>query len=56
LRKTMNEAVLGTRLCVEFLLARMADGWSDSEILRNYPGLCREDIVACLDYAYERIR
>ena len=56
LRKTMNEAVLGTRLCVESLLARMADGWSDSEILRNYPGLCREDIVACLDYAYERIR
>ena len=29
----------------------MAEGWAEAEILRNYPGLTREDIAACLAYA-----
>lgn len=29
----------------------MAAGKSESEILANYPGLTREDILACLAYA-----
>jgi len=29
----------------------MADGWSENDILANYPGLTREDIAACLAYA-----
>ncbi len=47
--------VRGTRLSVAFLLGLMADGWPESEILRNYPGLTREDVLACLAYAYERV-
>ena len=47
--------VRGTRLSVAFLLGLMADGWPESEILRNYPGLAREDVLACLAYAYERV-
>jgi uncharacterized protein (DUF433 family) len=47
--------VRGTRLSVEFLLGLMAQGWSKSEILRNCPGLVREDLLACLEYARERI-
>jgi len=29
----------------------MAEGWSEAEILGNYPGLTHEDIIACLAYA-----
>lgn len=43
--------VKGTRLAVEFIIDLMAQGWSESEILRNYSGLTREDVKACLAYA-----
>ncbi len=43
--------VRGTRLSVEFIIGLMADGWSETDILANYPGLAREDIAACLTYA-----
>ena len=43
--------VRGTRLSVEFIIGLMADGWSEPDILANYPGLTREDIAACLAYA-----
>lgn len=42
--------VKGTRLAVEFIVDLMAQGWSDEDILRNYPGLSQEDIQACLAY------
>jgi uncharacterized protein (DUF433 family) len=45
--------VKGTRLSVDFLLGLLAQGWSESEILRNYPGLQREDLLACWAYASE---
>lgn len=43
--------VKGTRLAVEFVIDLLAQGWTEAEILRNYPGLTREDIQACLGYA-----
>ena len=43
--------VKDTRLAVEFIIDLLAQGWSEGEILRNYPGLTREDIQACLGYA-----
>ena len=36
---------------MEFILELLAAGQQESEILRNYPGLTREDILACLAYA-----
>ncbi len=45
-----------TRLAVEFIIDLMAQGWSESELLRNYPGLSREDIQACLAYASATLR
>lgn len=45
--------VKGTRLSVEFLIGLLSQGWTDSEILRNYPGLEHEDLLACLSYAAE---
>ncbi|MDQ3004440.1 MAG: DUF433 domain-containing protein [Chloroflexota bacterium] len=43
--------VKGTRLAVEFIVELLAQGWAESEILRNYPGLTHDDIAACLKYA-----
>lgn len=43
--------IRGTRLSVEFVIGLMADGWSEPDILADYPGLQREDILACLAYA-----
>jgi uncharacterized protein (DUF433 family) len=43
--------IKGTRLAVEFIVDLLAQGWAESEILRNYPGITHEDITACLKYA-----
>ncbi len=43
--------VKGTRLAVEFIVDLLAQGWSEEEVLRNYPGLTNEDVRACLGYA-----
>jgi uncharacterized protein (DUF433 family) len=43
--------VRGTRLAVEFIIDLLAQGWTEEEILDNYPGLTAEDIRACLVYA-----
>jgi uncharacterized protein (DUF433 family) len=37
--------IKGTRLAVEFIVNLLAQGWPESEILRNYPGITHEDIV-----------
>jgi uncharacterized protein (DUF433 family) len=43
--------IKGTRLAVEFIIDLLAEGWTEAEIVGNYPGLTREDIQACLAYA-----
>jgi uncharacterized protein (DUF433 family) len=43
--------IKGTRLAVDFIIGLLAEGWSEADILRNYPGITREDIAACLGYA-----
>ncbi|MBI4321716.1 MAG: DUF433 domain-containing protein [Chloroflexi bacterium] len=48
--------VKGTRLAVEFIVDLLAQGWPEEEVLRNYPGLTRDDIRACLSYASAVLR
>ncbi len=62
-RITIDPAILvgkpvvkGTRLSVDFIIDLLAQGWSEAEILRNYPGLESENIRACLAYAGELMR
>ena len=47
--------IRGTRLAVEFVIDLLAQGWSEPDLLRNYPGLIREDIQACLAYASDHL-
>lgn len=47
--------IRGTRLSVEFVIGLLADGWSEREILGNYPGLTHSDILACLAYARDAL-
>lgn len=48
--------VKGTRLSVEFVLDRLADGWTMAELVGKYSTLTREDVFACLRYASEVVR
>jgi uncharacterized protein (DUF433 family) len=48
--------VRGTRLSVEFIIGLMADGWSEADIVANYPGLSRDDVTACLAYARDLLQ
>ena len=38
--------VRGTRLSVEFLLGLFAAGWTEAEVLENYPTLTKEGLRA----------
>ncbi|HNS51863.1 MAG TPA: DUF433 domain-containing protein [Anaerolineae bacterium] len=48
--------VRGTRLAVEFIIDLLAQGWTETEILHNYPGLTHADVQACLSYASATLR
>lgn len=43
--------IKGTRLAVVFIIDLLAHGWSEAEILEDYPEIVVEDIRACLAYA-----
>ena len=47
--------IKGTRLAVEFIIDLLAQGWTEKDILSNYPGLTREHILACLAHASARL-
>lgn len=48
--------IRGTRLSVDFIIGLMADGWSEPDILQNYPGVTHEDLAACLAYARDMLK
>ena len=43
--------IRGTRMAVEFVLDLLANGWSEGDVLKNYPRLTPKDIQACIGYA-----
>ncbi|MCA9093781.1 MAG: DUF433 domain-containing protein [Planctomycetaceae bacterium] len=47
--------IKGTRLSVQFLVGLLAEGWSNEDLLRNYPQLDLADIQAALHYASETL-
>jgi len=48
--------IRGTRISVDFILELLASGWTESAVLHEYPGLGRDDILACIRYAQEIVR
>jgi uncharacterized protein (DUF433 family) len=48
--------IKGTRLSVEFIIERLANGWSEEKILGAYPHLTREDMQAVFAYINECIK
>jgi uncharacterized protein (DUF433 family) len=47
--------VKGMRLSVEHLVGLLAQGWKEADVLDAYPGLTRDDLLACLKYAAEAV-
>jgi uncharacterized protein (DUF433 family) len=45
--------IKGTRLSVEFILKLYANGWSEQQILENYPRLTKEALQAVFAYVHE---
>ncbi|MBF0558669.1 MAG: DUF433 domain-containing protein [Nitrospirae bacterium] len=45
--------VKGTRLSVEFLLGLFSEGWTEQQILENYPTLTKESLRAVFAFATE---
>ena len=43
--------IQGTRLTVQYILGLLAHGATIDEILGEYNGLTREDVLACLRFA-----
>jgi uncharacterized protein (DUF433 family) len=43
--------IKGTRIPVYQILGMLANGDTIEDLLKEYPSLTREDILACLDYA-----
>ena len=43
--------IVGTRISVQLILEKMRDGWTNSDLLEDYPHLTREQIVAALAYS-----
>ena len=51
-RIMMGKPVIeGTRITVELILTRLAEGRSVDEILTEYPHLSREQVTAAIEYA-----
>ena len=48
--------IKGTRIAVEFVMDLLANGWTTEKILKNYPQLKKEDVVAVLKYATELLK
>jgi uncharacterized protein (DUF433 family) len=47
--------IKGTRLSVEFVMARFAEGWSEADVLESYPRLTRADLQALFALAAEML-
>ena len=51
-----NACVKGTRIMVSVVLDNLAEGLSIEDILRSYPTLKRESILAAISYAADLAR
>ena len=55
-KRSGRPCVRGLRITVYEVLDMLASGMSHSEILKDFPDLTEQDILACLAYAADRER
>jgi uncharacterized protein (DUF433 family) len=55
-RRSGKPCVRDTRITVYDVLGYLAGGMTEEEILKDFPNLIHEDILACFAYAAERDR
>jgi len=48
--------IRGTRIWVSLILDLLASGANEAELLSEYPGLTREDVLAAIAYGAEAAR
>lgn len=48
--------VKGTRLSVEFILGLFANGWTEQQIIENYPTLTKESVRAVFAFSADCMR
>lgn len=48
--------IKGTRISVELLMDRLADGWTVEQIVESYPRVTREDVLAAIAFVTEIFR
>lgn len=48
--------VIGTRLAIDFLVGLFAAGWTEQQVLENYPNLTSESLRAVFAYVAEVMR
>lgn len=48
--------IKGTRISIEFILDRLANGWSEEMILQSYPLLTKEDLLAVFSYLNDLVK
>ena len=47
--------IKGTRITVELILKKLAEGMTEEKLIQAYPSLTHEDIMATLSYSAEVI-
>ena len=55
-KRSGKPCVRGMRITVDDVLSYLASGMTYEEILKDFPYLTKEDILACLSYAADRER
>jgi len=53
--KVGKAVIRGTRLTVQYILGLLAQGSTVDEILEEYEGLARDDVLACILFASEAL-
>lgn len=48
--------IRGTRIAVEFIIELLGEGWTEAQVLENYPQLKHDDILAALQYTTQLLK
>lgn len=48
--------IAGTRIAVELVVELMSRGYSEDQVLAQYPHITRDQVRACLAYASELVK